>query len=568
MRSLRYDRVTRGKVNYFISCETIDNVRSIHTINAMDAASSELADLDALSNAELKALLQEKHAQLVVKDAEILSYTAEIESLKLLIRKLRLMQYGKRSEQRAHQIEQLELLVENLETAAADRSCVVAQHSATKPAASVPKPRREFPPHLPRETQTIAPQQSCCPDCGGELKHLGEDVSEILEREPVRHKVIRVVRPKLACARCDTIVQAPAPTRPIERGMAGPGLLAHVLVSKYGDHLPLYRQAEIFAREGLELDRTLLAQWVGNVSALLIPLTDALRAHVLAAGVVHADDTPLPVLAPGRGKTKTGRLWTYVRDERPAAGEIAPAVWFAYSPDRKGEHPKQHLADFRGILQADGYAGFTKLYDGGLVFEAACWAHARRKFVELDELHKSPVAAQMIARVGALYGIEEEIRGRRPDERCAVRQERSRPLLDAMKPWLEQTLATLSQKSATAKAIRYVLGRWESLTRFCGDGRIEIDNNAAERALRCVSLGRKNFLFAGSDAGGERAAAIYSLLGSAKLNGHNPEAFIRAVLERIADHPINRIYELLPWNLQAMHTNALTGNDAMPKLPP
>jgi transposase len=534
----------------------------------MDAASSELSDLDALSNAELKALLQEKHAQLVVKDAEILSYTAEIESLKLLIRKLRLMQYGKRSEQRAHQIEQLELLVENLETAAADRSCVVAQHSATKPAASAPKPRREFPPHLPRETQTIGPQQSCCPDCGGELKHLGEDVSEILEREPVRHKVIRVVRPKLACARCDTIVQAPAPTRPIERGMAGPGLLAHVLVSKYGDHLPLYRQAEIFAREGLELDRTLLAQWVGNVTALLIPLTDALRAHVLAAGVVHADDTPLPVLAPGRGKTKTGRLWTYVRDERPAAGEIAPAVWFAYSPDRKGEHPKQHLADFRGILQADGYAGFTKIYDGGLVFEASCWAHARRKFVELDELHKSPVAAQMIARVGALYGIEEEIRGRRPDERCAVRQERSRPLLDAMKPWLEQTLATLSQKSATAKAIRYVLGRWESLTRFCGDGRIEIDNNAAERALRCVSLGRKNFLFAGSDAGGERAAAIYSLLGSAKLNGHNPEAFIRAVLERIADHPINRIHELLPWNLQATHTKALTGNDAMPKLPP
>ena len=534
----------------------------------MDAASVELANLDVLSVEELKALLYEKHAQLVVKDAQILSYTAEIESLKLLIRKLRLMQFGKRSEKRAHQIEQLELLVENLETAAAERTCVVAQRSATKPAASVPKPRREFPAHLPRETQTIAPQESNCPDCGGELKHLGEDVSEMLEREPVRHKVIRVVRPKLACASCDTIVQAPAPTRPIERGMAGPGLLAHVLVSKYGDHVPLYRQAEIFAREGLELDRTLLAQWVGNVSALLIPLTDALRAHVLAADVVHADDTPLPVLAPGRGKTKTGRLWTYVRDERPAAGESAPAVWFAYSPDRKGEHPQQHLADFRGILQADGYAGFTQIYDGGSVFEASCWAHARRKFVELDELHKSPVAAEMIARVGALYGIEEEIRGRRPDERRAVRHERSRPLLDAMKPWLEQTLATLSQKSATAKAIRYVLGRWVSLTRFCDDGRIEIDNNAAERALRCVAIGRKNYLFGGSDAGGERAAAIYSLVGSAKLNGHNPEAFIRAVLERIADHPINRIHELLPWNLQATHTTALTGNDATPKFPP
>ena len=553
----------------------LDNVRIIHTINLMDAAGIELADIDGLSVAKLKALLREQHAQLlthrellVVKDAQILSYTAEIESLRLLIRKLRNMQFGKRSEKRAHQIEQLELLVENLETAAAERSCVVAQRSATKPAASVPKPRREFPAHLPRETQTIAPQESNCPDCGGELKHLGEDVSEMLEREPVRHKVIRVVRPKLACASCDTIVQAPAPTRPIERGMAGPGLLAHVLVSKYGDHVPLSRQAEIFAREGLELDRTLLAQWVGNVTALLIPLTDALRAHVLGADVVHADDTPLPVLAPGRGKTKTGRLWTYVRDERPAAGEIAPAVWFAYSPDRKGEHPQQHLADFRGILQADAYAGFSKIYDGGLVFEASCWAHARRKFVELDELHKSPVAAEMIARVGALYGIEQEIRGRRPDERRAVRQERSRPLLDAMKPWLEQTLATLSQKSATAKAIRYVLGRWESLTRYCDDGRIEIDNNAAERSLRCVALGRKNYLFAGSDAGGERAAAIYGLLGSAKLNGHNPEAFIRAVLERIADHPINRIHEFLPWNLQATHSNALTGNDTMPKLPP
>jgi transposase len=548
----------------------------------MDAAGVELADLDGMSVAKLKALLHEQHAtlqeqhaellthreQIVVKDAQILSYTAEIESLRLLIRKLRLMQFGKRSEKRAHEIEQLELLVENLETAAAERSCVVSQRSTTRAAASVPKPRRDFPPHLPRETQIIAPQQSCCPDCGGELKHLSEDVSEILEREPVRHKVIRIVRPKLACASCDTIVQAPAPTRPIERGMAGSGLLAHVLVSKYGDHVPLYRQAEIFAREGLELDRTLLAQWVGNVTALLSSLTDALRVHVLAADVVHADDTPLPVLAPGRGKTKTGRLWTYVRDERPAGGESAPAVWFAYSPDRKGEHPQQHLADFRGILQADAYAGFTKIYDGGLVFEASCWAHARRKFVELDELHKSPVAAEMIARVGALYGIEQEIRGRLPDERRAVRQERSRPLLDAMKPWLEQTLATLSQKSATAKAIRYVLGRWESLTRYCDDGRIEIDNNAAERALRCVAIGRKNFLFAGSDAGGERAAAIYSLLGSAKLNGHDPEAFIRAVLERIADHPINRIHELLPWNLQATHSNALTGNHATPKLPP
>jgi transposase len=534
----------------------------------VDAARIELTDLDVLSVAELKVLLQEKHAQLIIKDAQILSHTFEIEALKLQILRLRQMQFGKRSEKREREIAQLELWVEELETDAAERACEPDQKTATKRAPRVRKPRREFPAHLPRETQTIAPQQSCCPDCGGELKHLGEDICDMLELEPVRVKVIRQVRPKLACASCDTIVQAPAPTRPIERGMAGPGLLAHVVVGKYADHLPLYRQAEIFAREGVELDRTLLAQWVGNASALLTPLTDALRAHVFAADVVHADDTPLPVLAPGLGKTRTGRLWTYVRDERPAAGEVAPAVWFAYSPDRKGEHPQQHLADFSGILQADGYAGFSKIYEGGRVLEAACWAHVRRKFVDLHELHQSPVAAQTLDRIGALYAIEKEIRGRRPDERSAVRQERSRPLLDAMKPWLEQTLGTLSHKSEAAKAIRYALNRWQALGRFCDDGRIEIDNNAAERALRGVALGRRNFLFAGSDAGGERAAAMYSLLGSAKLNGHNPETFLREVLTRIADLPITRINDLLPWNLQATHTNALTGNGATPKLPP
>jgi transposase len=548
----------------------------------MYAAGIELADLDGLSVAKLKVLLFDQHAalqqqhaqllthreQLVVKDEQIRFYTFEIEALKLQILKLRRMQFGKRSEKRAFEIEQLELLVENLETAAAERSCELDQKTAKKRAPGVPKPRREFGAHLPRETQTIAPHQSCCPDCGSELKHLGEDVSEIIEVEPVRFKVIRHARPKLACASCDTIVQAPAPTRPIERGMAGPGLLAHVVVGKFADHLPLYRQAEMYAREGVELPRTLLAQWVGSVSALLTPLTDALRAHVFAADVVHADDTPLPVLAPGLGKTKTGRLWTYVRDERPAAGEVAPAVWFAYSPDRKGEHPQRHLADFSGILQADGYAGFSKIYDGGRVLEAACWAHVRRKFVELHELHKSPVAAQALDRIGALYAIEREIRGRRPHERCAVRQERSRPLLDAMKAWLELTLGTLSQKSEAAKAIRYALHRWKALGRYSDDGRIEIDNNAAERALRGVAVGRRNYLFAGSDAGGERAAAMYSLLGSAKLNGHNLESFLREVLTRIADLPITRINELLPWNLRATHTNALSGNGATPKLPP
>jgi transposase len=525
----------------------------------MDAASAALPDLDGLSIAELKALVYEQHAQLR-------THELQIEKLNLLIARLRRVQFGRKSEKLAQRIDQLELWAEELEADAQLGEALIEQAQVT-PVAAVRKPRRVFPAHLPRETTTIAPRQEACPDCGGALKPLGEDVCEMLELEPVRFKVIRTVRPKLACASCDTIVQAPAPARPIERGMAGPGLLAHVLVGKYADHLPLYRQAEIFAREGLDLDRSLLAQWVGSASALLMPLTDALRAYVFAADVVHGDDSPIPVLAPGTGKTKTGRVWTYVRDERPAGGQAAPAVWYAFSPDRKGEHPQHHLEPFTGILQADGYAGFSKLYESGRITEAACWAHVRRKFFDLFEANQSPVAAQALERIGALYAIEEPIRGLPPDQRHTVRQARSRPLLDALHDWLQQTLATLSQKSAMAKAIRYALTRWDALGRYCDDGRIEIDNNAAERALRCVALGRKNYLFVGSDAGGDRAAAIYSLLGTAKLNGRNPEAFLREALTRIAEHPVNRIADLLPWNLPVPEAMQLAESQAAAALP-
>jgi hypothetical protein len=365
---------------------------------------------------------------------------------------------------------------------------------------------------------------------------------------PARFKVIRQVRPKLSCACCERIVQAEAPSRPIERGVAGPGLLAHVLVSKYCDHLPLYRQSEIYAREGVELERSTLADWVGGTSQLLAPLVEVLRRHVLSATKLHADDTPVPVLAPGNGKTKTGRLWTYVRDDRPAGDTTPAAVWFAYSPDRKGEHPQAHLGHFTGTLQADGYAGFDAVYETGRIQEAACWAHVRRKFYDLHVAHKSSVAAEAMERIAALYAIEKEIRGHPADERREVRGTRARPLLDSLKQWLEETLGKLSRKSDTAMAVRYALSRWKALLRYCDDGRIEIDNNAAERSLRTVALGRKNYLFAGSDAGGERAAAIYSLIGSAKLNGLDPEAYLRNVLSRIADHSINRIDELLPWN--------------------
>jgi transposase len=425
----------------------------------------------------------------------------------------------------------------------------VKQHVRRKPA------RRPLPAELPRETETITPEQEACPGCGGTLRSLGEDVSETLEYIPARFIVIRTVRPKLSCSCCSQIVQAPAPNRPIDRGLAGPGLLAHVLVSKYADHLPLYRQVEIYQRAGVDLDRSTLADWVGGVSRTLQPLVEALKKYVLSGEKLHGDDVPVPVLAPGNGKTKTGRLWTYVRDDRPAGSQEASAVWFTYSPDRKGEHPAGHLQSYHGILQADGYAGFNKLYETGRVVEAACWAHVRRKFHDLYQAHRSPIAEEALRRIARLYGIEQEIRGRSPAERQEIRQTRSRPLVEALHAWWKTTLSKLSQKSDVAVAIRYALERWSALLRFCEDGRIEMDNNAAERALRAVALGRKNYLFAGSDTGGERAAAIYSLLGSAKLNGIDPEAYLSLVLRRIADHPINRISELLPWNLLPAKTS-------------
>lgn len=516
----------------------------------MTAANHTLPDLEALQPSELRALIFAQHTEIHSQREQLLSRDNEIEHLKLLIAKLRRIQFGRKSEKLDREIEQLELRLDELEATQAEQVAPSQTPAVAAPTTQTAKPaRRPLPAHLPREVRKYPPKQEACPDCGGELKHLGEDVSEILEYIPARFKVIRQVRPKLACACCERIVQAEAPSRPIARGVAGPGLLAHVLVSKYCDHLPLYRQSEIYAREGVELERSTLADWVGGTSALLAPLVEALRRHVMAATKLHADDTPVPVLAPGNGKTKTGRLWTYVRDDRPAGDATPAAVWFAYTPDRKGEHPQAHLSSFTGTLQADGYAGFEQIYEAGRIREAACWAHVRRKFYDLVAAHKSPVATEALERIGALYAIEKEIRGRSPEERREIRNERAQPLLESLKQWLEATLGKLSRKSDTALAVRYALGRWEALLRYVDDGRIEIDNNAAERALRTVALGRKNYLFAGSDAGGERAAAIYSLIGTAKLNDIDPVAYLRDVLTRIADHPINRIDELLPWKL-------------------
>jgi len=480
--------------------------------------------------------------------ARLFSDKLLIERLRLELAKLKRVQFGRSSERLDERIAQLELTIEDIEVREASIPPAVAAVLPERARAV----RRPLPQSLPRETLTHASDPRC-PACAAEMGLLGEDTAEILEYVPSHFKVIRHVRPKLACPKCQQIVQAPAPSRPIARGLAGPGLLAHVLVSKYCDHLPLYRQSQIYAREGIDLDRSTLADWVGAASELLDPVVNAIKRHVLQGRKVHADDTPVPVLCPGRGTTRQGRLWTYVRDDRAAGSADPPAVWFAYSPDRKGQHPRAHLWDVAGILQADGYAGFDRLYDeqnpAHPIREAACWAHARRKFYDIHAAGASPIAAEALARIAELYAIEAEIRGQAPPVREQIRRARAQPKLEDLHRWLVETVKKLSKKSELAGAIQYALSRWRALTRYCEDGLIELDNNAAERALRAVALGRKNYLFAGADCGGERAAAIYTLIGTAKLGDLDPEKYLRHVLERIAEHPINCIEELLPWHV-------------------
>jgi len=497
----------------------------------------------------------EHAAELKAARAGLQEQVLRNEKLKLRLAKLLRERFGASSERLRTAIEQLELVLGDLEEQIAE----TAPAGPQQPAAPGPadkarrKPaRRPLPENLPRTTvEHAAP--CACPKCGGALHRLGEDVTEVLDYVPAVFRVIRHVRPKLSCRGCDSIAQAPAPSLPIHRGLATPALLAHVLVAKYADHCPLYRQAEIYARGGADLDRSTLADWVGQTARLMRPLVDAVGTHVMAADRVHADDTTVPVLEPGLGKTGTGRLWCYVRDDRPFAGKAPPAVLYCYSPDRKGEHPRKHLHPFRGILQADGYQGYARLYDRG-VTEAACMAHARRKFVDVYKSDKSPLANEALQRIAALYAIEAAIRGRAAEARLAVRAEQSAPLFAGLKGWMEQALRRVSSKSDLAGAIRYALSRWDALSLVLRDGRACLDNNAAERAMRPIPLGRKNWLFAGSDAGGERAAAIYSLTETAKLNGLDPEDYLRQVLERIADHPVKGVHELLPWNLAPVRT--------------
>jgi transposase len=500
------------------------------------------SDIDTLHR-----LVRDLAAQMAGDQTELAQAQAEVKRLKLIIHRLQRSQFGRRSERIDG--DQLALGLEDLE---ADIAGAHARHPnpPASDAGCEPASRRQgLPSHLPREDVKRDVDGHVCPCCGGALHTIGETVSEMLDFVPARLRVLRIRRPKYGCRACDTIHQAPAPERPIAKGIASPGLLAHVLVSKYCDHTPLYRQSQIFARHGVEIDRSTLANWVGGACWWLEPLQARLARQVFGSGKIFADDTPIPVLDPGRGRTKTGRLWVYTRDDRPWSGPDPPAAVYFYSADRKAERPASHLEGFRGVLQVDGYVGFERLTVGGNIVLAACWAHTRRKFYDLHEATGSPIAAEALRRIGALYAIEKTIKGRTAQERQTVRNDQSRPLVAAMKPWLEKELGRIPGRGGLAEAIRYALSRWTALCRFLDDGRIDLDNNPVERAIRPIALGRKNHLFAGSDGGGARWATVCSLIATAKLNGVEPFAYLTDILTRMTEgHPMSRLDELLPWN--------------------
>ena len=539
----------------------------------MDQGEADLPDdIDAL-----KALLLKERAEVAAAHAKLSDSDAIIAHLKLQIAKLKREQHGQSSERSSRLIDQLELQLEEVEATASEddllaemaaaKTTQVAAFTRKKPA------RKPFPEHLPRE-RILHPTPTSCPCCGGaKLSKLGEDITETLEVIPRSWKVIQHVREKVSCRDCETISQAPAPFHVIPRGWAGPSLLAMILFEKYGQHQPLNRQAERYAREGVELSLSTLADQVGHCAVALAPLVERLRAYVMSAERLHGDDTTVPVLA--RGKTDIARSWVYVRDDRPFGGTGPPAAMFYYSRDRTGSHVHEHLEGWSGILQADAYSGYNKLYAADRqpapILEAACWSHGRRKFFVLADIEAaaqarakgekpaivSPLAFEAVRRIDALFDIERTINGKSPEERLAVRREHSAPLVADLHAWMREHRAGLSGKNDVAKAMDYMLKRWAAFARFLEDGRICLTNNAAERALRGIALGRKSWLFAGSDRGGQRAAVMYALIVTAKMNDVDPQAWLADVLARIADHPASRLDELLPWNWKQLR-NAVT----------
>jgi transposase len=483
----------------------------------------------------LKALLEEERA--------------ENERLRQIIKAMQRHRFGRRAEslpedqlllglEEAEQVEAAGL--EKAETAPAVKAERTTRRRANRGA---------LPSHLPRVETLVDVESTACPCCSGTMHRIGEDVSERLDIVPAQVRVLVIRRPKYACRACeDVVVQAPAPARLIEGGLPTDTTLAQVLVSKYADHLPLYRQAQIYARQGVSLDRSTLADWVGRAAFLLRPVHQRLLDKLKASPKLFADETTAPVLDPGRGRTKTGQLWAYARDDRPWGGTDPPGVAYVYAPDRTAERPVAHLAGFRGILQVDGYAGYKALAEKGEVRLAFCWSHVRRYFYELAQGGMAPIASEALTRIAALYRIEDEIRGRSADERRAIRQQRSRPLLEALQPWLREKLSLISQKTKLADAIRYALSRWTGLSLFLDDGRIEIDNNVVERAIRPLALNRKNALFAGSDGGAEHWAVIASLIETCKLLAVEPHGYLADVITHIVNgHPQTRLDDLMPW---------------------
>jgi transposase len=513
----------------------------------------------------LKAMIAALQADNARMSATIRAHDQLIQVLRLRIAKLKKQAFGKSSEKVEREIEQLELALEDLLIAAAEGDTTPSAEDKAAPATPTgetaerkPRRRPRVSESTPRERRELDPG-TCCPDCGGDLRPVGEDVSEILDMVVAQLKVLEIARLKKSCRRCEKMVQEPAPSRPIPGSMASAALLAYILVSKFDDHLPLYRLAEIFARMGADIPDSTLVDWCGRAMKVLKPLIDRIDDEVMGSDLLHADDTPIRVLDRslrdrGLGKgVKKGRIWTYVRDQRPWAGAAPPGAVYRFAPDWKEEHVREHLQRAKGVLQADGYKGYAKLYDPGpdgvvQLREAACWAHLRRDFHDVWTATGSRIAREALDRIGALYDIERSITGQPADVRRAVRQERSKPKVDAFRAWAEQQLTRIPGKGDLARAFRYGLSRWPAFCLFLGDGRVAIDNNPAERALRPIGIGRKNWLFAGADTGAETLARAMTIIETAKMNGLDPQAYLADVLDRINDHKINRLDELLPWN--------------------
>lgn len=491
--------------------------------------------------------------------SELKSRDIKITDLEQRLAGMNRHRFGARSEN----ADQLNLTLENAEIEAAMNKEDIAAAAAVLPNEDDVEPtkpkRKPLPDHLERNETELAPPSDSCRSCGGAMRRIGEDVTEELEYVPGRFVVNRIVRPRFTCGGCETFTQAALLSRPIERGRPGPGLLAHIMVSKFADHLPLYRQSGIYAREGVDLDRSTMAEWLGKITTLLTPLAEAIARYVKRGQAIHADDTPVKMLSPGNKKTKTARVWTYVRDERPRSGSGPPAAWYEFSIDRKKQHPVGHLDGYQGWVHADDYAGFKDIFDplkanrlgAKPAKEMACLAHVRRKFVDIFSATGSATAEEVIARIAKLYAVEKAAKGLSPDERVAMRQEHAKPVFDDLETWLHEILPRYSGKSPMAKAIRHALSRLPKARAYLSNGALALDNNAAERAMKPVAIGRRNWTFAGSEGGGKAMAVAYTLIETAKMNGVEPQAWLTDVIGRIADHKITRIDELLPWRYAA-----------------